>query len=309
MDNTLEMQAFAHASDTQTKKFRNFVFTKNNYSQEDLDDLDSMEIKYLIYGKESAPTTGTPHLQGFVVFKNQRSTGSVCKELKCWARPAKTTQCAIAYCKKDGDFVERGTPPMTQEECGKKGEEFYFKCLTAAEEGRFEDIPASIMFTQDQAIHRHRQRALLARELKDTDEQMLWYWGAPGTGKSKKARGDHPGFYLKMCNKWWDGYSDQEVAILEDFDKKHEMLGHHLKIWGDRYPFPAEIKGGAMVIRPKLVIVTSNWHPSDIWSDKPTLDPILRRFKCIEFKALNVGSSSQNTAAPTAQNTLSQFDD
>jgi len=49
-----------------------------------------------------------------------------------------------------------------------------------------------------------------------------------------------------MCNKWWDGYSGQRVVLLEDF--RHADLADYLKIWTDRYPFTAEIKGGT--VRP-----------------------------------------------------------
>lgn len=66
-------------------------------------------------------------------------------------------------------------------------------------------------------------------------------------------------------------------------------MGFHLKRWADRYKFPAEVKGGNVkCIRPKLIIVTSNYDITEIWKDDPnTLNPLLRRFKRVRFKTLS----------------------
>lgn len=131
-----------------------------------------------------------------------------------------------------------------------------------------------------------------------------WFWGKSGTGKSVTARRDFPDFYTKGCNKWWDGYQDQPAVLIDDFGKCHDVLGYHLKIWADHYPFTAEVKGCAIFIRPKHLIVTSNYHPKEIWPNDPSiLEPILRRFKVTEFVTGHFSGNHQRIAQ------LDRFDD
>ena len=95
-----------------------------------------------------------------------------------------------------------------------------------------------------------------------------------------------PNAYIKDASShWWDGYNGEEVVIIDDLDKYHVKLGYYLKVWGDHYPFPAQIKGGQMMARPKKIIITSNYHPREIWTDSQTVEPIARRFKIIERNA------------------------
>lgn len=67
-------------------------------------------IVYAIIGKEVAPTTGTPHLQGYVFFNERKRIGAV-RGLFPGAHievARKSVDINRSYCSKDGDFVEFG---------------------------------------------------------------------------------------------------------------------------------------------------------------------------------------------------------
>lgn len=274
-------------------KARSFTFTHNNYLDTKLED--ELDCKYIIYGREVGKECGTPHLQGFVSFSNQRHITAVRKlMLGCHVEIARHPDKAIEYCKKEGNFTERGTF-ATKEDQGQMGKQVWTSIISHTKSGDVawveENYPA-VFVSHYNKLKSIYADAIRSRSLDDTEEQHLWFYGESGTGKSRKARSDYPDAYLKSADtKWWDGYVDQEHVLIEDFDKYHIKQSYALKIWADRYPFPAEQKGvGQIVIRPKVIIVTSNWHPNEIWENPQDLQPILRRFKCVYFA--NLSSSS-----------------
>jgi len=113
-----------------------------------------------------------------------------------------------------------------------------------------------------------------------------WHCGPTGCGKSRPWREMEPKVYLKdVTTEWWNNYKNEEVVLIEDIDKYHVKKGYDLKIWLDRYSFKANVKCGyEMEIRPKKIVITSNFEPSDIWSDETTLGPLYRRLQIHRYK-------------------------
>lgn len=163
--------------------------------------------------------------------------------------------------------------------------------LLGSKEGRPDDIPADIRFRYYNTTKRiaadHAPKPKSLEELEN-----FWYHGPSGTGKSLKARKENPAAYIKMNNKWWDGYAGEATVIIEDIDIYDVKLAGDIKRWSDHYPFPAEFKGGVMHIRPKKVIITSNYAPEEIWTDEQTLGPINRRYEVIRFGPERTGLAS-----------------
>jgi len=103
---------------------------------------------YYVFGKELAPTTGTPHLQFMVCFKTAKRLTAVTKLLPSGGRwfvksNGSTMLQASDYCKKEGNFTEFGTLPLDQTTAGlKKIKDNYDHTLASAKAGRIDDIEA-----------------------------------------------------------------------------------------------------------------------------------------------------------------------
>jgi hypothetical protein len=89
---------------------KNWCFTLNNYTEEEINHLSTLNVcRYILYGKETGEN-GTPHLQGFVQFNTKRGLAFVKRTIgeRGHYEIARNIADSVRYCKKDGDFTEIG---------------------------------------------------------------------------------------------------------------------------------------------------------------------------------------------------------
>jgi len=272
-------------------KSRAVCFTLNNYTEDEYSAIrDRLEedCRYYCIGREIAET-GTPHLQGYAYISGPRAFSSWKRILgdRAHIESAKgSPEQNREYCSKGGDFVEFGEIPVSQKRKGELGgaaeQERWQAALDAAKTGRLDDIPADITIRHYRTL-KEITRDFMERVADAEEVTGVWIYGDPGVGKSRYARYFWPDSYMKMANKWWDGFQDEDTVILDDVGRTHECLGYHFKIWMDRYAFIAETKGGAKMIRPKKFIVTSNYRIDQIFTDEAVCKAITRRCQVIHI--------------------------
>lgn len=275
------------------KLSRRWVFRVSNYSVDDVRIFTELVCVYVCFGKEVGEM-GTPHLQGYAVF-GKPCRGSFLKKIHpsaYWASANGTTAENVTYCSKEGLFFEKGVRPMEKERVNKLGGDAekrrWEDAFDSAKRGDLDSIPADIRLKYWRNLKSIKTDYM--PDIPDAEDVTgVWIYGPAGCGKSRMARSDYPGAYLKRVNKWFDGYQDQDYVIVDDIDLSHGYMSYDLKMWADRYAFAAETKGGMIKIRPKKIIVTSQYRIEDIWADSETRDALNRRFKIINIPPIVFG--------------------
>lgn len=252
-------------------------------------------VQYLIAGKEEAPETGTKHLQGYIYLNKRKRMNTLknmfgCNEIHFEIAKGTIKQ-NVDYCSKTdpNPFIWGEYPGDNANTSEAQWKEYIQACLTKTREEMVDDPKWSRTFITNPKTYDTIRDAKIRRETRNGERQFNeWYWGEAGTGKSRKAREENPGAYIKLCNKWWDGYDGEKVVIMEDLDPgTGRCLTHHMKIWGDRYPMRIECKGSSQFINPVKMIITSNYSPDQIWAEQPEdLKAIRERYKVTQFNKL-----------------------
>ena len=249
------------------------------------------QSRYAVYGYEVGKKNGTPHLQGYVYFHQPKQHRAVSKLFPgAWVGASKgSVEQNQAYCSKEanGGF-EYGDPPMDADVARRKGgagnAARYAKAIDQAQRGDF----AAIQRDDPQLflLHGVRLESLYTPNTVPLDGELLheWWVGPSGTGKSRLLWELYPDHFPKNLNKWWDRYRYQDVVAIEEWSPKNDCTAHALKKWADRYPFQGEVKGGTLhMLRPKKIIVLSNYTPQQCFLNSEDLEPMLRRFTVIHF--------------------------
>jgi len=277
-------------------KFRNFIFTLNNYTDEDVNNLlTKLPFQYIVFAKEVAPTTGTPHLQGYCELHGQLDLTKI-KEytnetIHCEPRRASQSR-AIAYVKDPEsipEFASKKQNPLSDMlyERGSPKQQGARNDLIIARHlintGRALDVfdPDYSLGVQ-KAYEAIQKYVPLSRNY--CKPRVVWHYGESGSGKTSRAYEISIGNVYKcdlLKYGWLDGYNGHETVILDDVvvdDNNRQQWFDQLLMMTDRYPLRMNIKNSSVHFRPKLIIITSQHPPYCMFGEYPALgknDPSL----------------------------------
>jgi len=271
-----------------SKKGRHFPFTLNNYSEDDFaalcaledpDERKSAGVRYIIFAKEVAPTTGTPHLQGYVYLENARVLRNVHRvpglaHAAIFAMAANSSpEANRKYVMKtrevdsvpNGEVFEFGEFPSQGKRTDLGGVVGAFKKSGYSMAAVAEEFPEEFL-----KYHRGLQvmASVLDNRKRDWMTKVIWLHGPTGSGKSRAAHecaSPDDVYWKPMDHQWWDGYRGQPIVVMDDYRKDFCTFSYLLRLF-DRYPLQVNIKGSTTQFLARYIIVTCPLKHDDLWT-------------------------------------------
>lgn len=245
---------------------KNWVFTHNNYTSEP-DMANFVDIVYGIYGHEIAPTTNTPHLQGYLSFSKRKRLNQVTVLIPGahFDVARGTPEQNIEYCSKGADIRRVGNPPNPS------GHRTDLEQATQdIKAGKSLDVVANdhpcVFAKYSKGLS--ALRSALQKPTMRLDIKVLVLYGSSGKGKTRYAFDRYgPTQIYKLDpnhnhSLWFDGYIDQKVLLIDDFDG---WIGFRtLLTLLDIYPYTCQVKGSTVPAQWQTVIITSE-KPVEDW--------------------------------------------
>lgn len=121
---------------------------------------------------------------------------------------------------------------------------------------------------------------------------VVWCWGPTGTGKTRTAAQFAKQLFDESCwmsnndGKWFEGYIDQKVVVLDDIRAKTFKFNYLLRLL-DVYQLRVEIKGGSRFWKPMVIFITTPYSPEELFSERKNwkeedFNQLIRRISVIQ---------------------------
>ncbi len=272
----------------------------NKTEEEVIEDLKQVVCTYIVFQLETGGELGRDHIQGYVMFKGQKTLPAAQAALgfpTCHMemRQAPKISDAVKYCKKDDTrrpgttWWEKGTEPMDQ---GIKR-----TLADACELARTKGVKRVAIEMPEEYVKFHRGLEKLAQISagegipQQRPVTCYYVWGDSGCGKSWWANtlfdnGEDTYTTTDMPDKIWMGnYAGERTLVIEEFEGLcNPSL---MKAMLEGYKMEFQTKGGFVWAQWDVIILTSNCDPKTLydskvnwWSVLPTPPgPFQRRFQ------------------------------
>jgi len=263
------------------------TFTFNNWTREikraicEYKGTDCNLVAYLVVGEEIAPTTGTPHLQGYWEFEKSMRKNTLLKlfpGIKLFMSVG-TGEQNLAYCSKDnvGVFIKGAYKTPVQ---GKRNDLVDVIAMVKKRESITE-----IAKTHPLQYLKYERGIRALNEIYEPHRtekpECIWLWGLAGVGKTHYPLAKHgeENVFVKDEAKWWGSYAHEIAVCIDDFDHNEWTFRRLLRLI-DKGRYEGETKGSHIKINSKFMYITCEYPPSKIWQGNK-LDQVTSRFDLI----------------------------
>jgi len=240
---------------------------------------DTGRIRFIAYGEEVCPETGTLHYQAYMVcYKPVRLSQMIRYFGEGHSiNPMRGSLLSNEeYCSKEGAFHKLGDEPKQGERHDligfkRKLEEGLAPLEIAEEEGHF-----GTFVKYHGGMEKYHQH-LINKKIKYNYRPPTIYVriGEPGSGKTRWAYE----FDRDLGKVSWTGasgfllnYHNQPTVLFDDVEAGEIPPLAIFKKLTDRTPYVVNVKGSEKVWKPRTIIITSNYDICDWWKGMKPMD-------------------------------------
>lgn len=257
------------------------------------------EMHYLIYELEHAPTTGTPHWQGYVRFKTRKTLETVKRVLGNAGLHLTvcngSEQANKDYCSKEGGAHEFGT---FDPGAGVQGRRTDIEgAADAIKQGK---TMREVAMTHSSAFIKFNKglqafaEVMLGEPPVSREVHLTILWGSTGVGKSHRALTTWPDAYVVKASKnMWDMYQGQKEVILDEFNDQVVCL-EDFNSWVDKWKLQLPCRYNNKWARWTVIVILSNYDPADWWRFHQNVETARRRMMPPIGQVFQVSSQEQS---------------